>query len=592
MANRQVLIESILGLAQKLGANPSKFMGTKQNINFLGTGDKAMKGTTFSGEINKDFLNLGFGKDDMIKIIEQDAGYVTAGKLNDMQLNTMFNNLKMVDETFNPPALPPGPLNVIDLETGTRNINKQGLESLRRGEKLKKFRTQSDEIQDIIDQKFGKGYFDDVAGDIERVEKQAAEQNFIKSGAADFTDSVAAEGGRRAVVRQVMKNNANYFGLTPEMAESIAKSKDLGKGGSNFPDPLIVFRDKGNFTRQELEKIDAIIEANPFDDVKNIADKVSDYLQSIRPDGFAEGGSVTTPKRGLVDEAGSYAGNRRKDEYSSDVVDSGLLDIGFDNMSLEEIKDLLKAASTYKTGGRVGFKSGKSVKDGIAALLKLGNKKFGKDTLKTADEIEPSEFAKFNERNRQMTNDEIRDFADEFGIDPTEEYYNFDGTLASARKIVKDQKAYEAEMFIEYKAGRLDPKPGEKGREKFLQKKLEEAEMSGDPKLITLDEVNELDALQGGSGPPPGFVPRGLRNVPVEMMTARIIRAKYPQIPDEMVEQIASLPNDKKALALADLDQTIMLMKTGRSSDEIIEIMKREPKTKMKKGGLAQILEM
>ena len=131
MANRQVLIENILGLAQKLGANPNKFMGTKQNISFLGTGDKGMKGTTFSGQINDDFLNLGFGKNDMIKIIEQDAGYVTAGKLNDMQLNTMFNNLKMIDKTFNPPPLPPGPMNVIDLETGTRNINKEGLESLR-----------------------------------------------------------------------------------------------------------------------------------------------------------------------------------------------------------------------------------------------------------------------------------------------------------------------------------------------------------------------------------------------------------------------------------------------------------------------------
>ena len=136
MANRKVLIESILGLAQKLGANPNKFMGTKSNINFLGTGDKGMKGTTFSGQLNEDFLNLGFGKDDMIKIIEQDAGYVTAGKLNDVQLNTMFNNLKMIDETFSPP---PGPLNVIDLETGTRNINKEGLESLRETDKIKRF---------------------------------------------------------------------------------------------------------------------------------------------------------------------------------------------------------------------------------------------------------------------------------------------------------------------------------------------------------------------------------------------------------------------------------------------------------------------
>ena len=190
-------------------------------------------------------------------------------------------------------------------------------------------------------------------------------------------DSVAAEGGRRAVVRQVMKNNSNYFGLTPEVAESIAKSKDLGKGGSQFADPLIVFRDKGNFTRQELEQIDAIIEANPFDDVKNIADKVSDYLQSIRPDGFAEGGRI-----------GYKSGKSVKDKYSSDVVDSRLLDIGFDNMSLEEIKDLLKAASTYKTGGRVGYRSGKSVK-GIAELLKLG-----KGQLKTADKIDRPASAK------------------------------------------------------------------------------------------------------------------------------------------------------------------------------------------------------
>ena len=216
----------------------------------------------------------------------------------------------------------------------------------------------------------------------------------------------------------------------------------------------------------------------------------------------------------------------------------------------------------YAAGGRVGFKSGKFVKDGIAALAKLAKGK-----------------------KKQMTDDEIRDFADEFGLDPTEEYYDFDGTLESANQILKDQKAYEAQMFTDYKAGRLDPKPGESGRESFLQKKLEEAEMSGDPKLITLEEVNELDALQGGSGPPPGFVPRGLRNVPVEMMTARIIKAKYPQIPDELAETVANLPNDKKVLALADLDQILLLQQSGRSSDEVIEIMKREPETKMADGG-------
>ena len=83
MANRKFLIESILGLAQKIGANPNKFMGTKSNINFLGTGDRGMKGTTFSGQLNEDFLDLGFGKNDMIKIIKFTGCYIARVLLND-----------------------------------------------------------------------------------------------------------------------------------------------------------------------------------------------------------------------------------------------------------------------------------------------------------------------------------------------------------------------------------------------------------------------------------------------------------------------------------------------------------------------------
>jgi len=295
MANRKVLIESILGLAQKIGANPNKFMGTKTNINFLGTGDRGMKGTTFSGQLNDDFLNLGFGKDDMIKIIEQDAGYVTAGKLNDSQLNTMFNNLKMIDETFNPP---PGPLNVIDLETGTTGLNKEGLESLRESDKIRRFykgmKTSNTAMSDKIKEGINslktklKAPFNVRAAvdDIERVEKKAAEQDFLRTGAADFTDSIAAEGGRRAVVRQLMTREPDFFQLPPDVAESIAKYKDLAKGGANAPDPLVVFRNVGNFTNDEFARIDQIIESNPFDDVKVIADKVSEYIKLIRPEGF------------------------------------------------------------------------------------------------------------------------------------------------------------------------------------------------------------------------------------------------------------------------------------------------------------------
>ena len=453
MASRKFLIDGIVELAQKLGANPNKFMGTKQNINFLGTGDRGMKGTTFSGQLNEDFLDLGFGKNDMIKIIEQDAGYVTAGKLNDSQLNTMFNNLKMIDETFNPP---PGPKNVIDLETGTVGLNKEGLESLRETDKIKRFTkglgtsktAMSNKIKEGIESLKNKltGGADDIAT------KAKSEKDFIRMGAADFTDYVSAEGGRRAVIREVMKNNSNYFGLTPEVAESIAKSKDLGKGGSNFPDPLIVFRNKGLFTKEELEKIDDIIERNPFDDVKVIANKVSEYVQSIRPDGFAE-------------------------------------------------------------GGRIGYRSGKSVK-GIAELLKLTNKKFGKDTLKVADEIDrPGSIEDFERLTQKL--DDL-------------------------------------------------PPPGSRGGSDDIAAPFQSAE----------------ETLRNA-------------NVPIELMTADVIKVKYPGISDELAELIGNDTNlQRKAEALAEIEQAMALQGVGKSADETIEILKRESKTKMSKGGLARILEM
>ena len=295
MANRKFLIDGIIGLAQKLGANPNKFMGTKTNINFLGTGDRGMKGTTFSGNINDDFLELGFTKNDLVKIIEQDAGYVTAGKLNDVQLNTMYKNLLKIDETFNPP---PGPANIIDLETGTMNINKEGLESLRETDQIKRFTKGLGTSKTAMSNKIKEGIeglktklkapfnIRAAVDDIERVEKKAAEADFTRMGAADFGDSVQAEGARRAIVRQLIKNNPDEFMLPPETLESISLSKDLGRGGSNFPDPLIVFRNIGNFTRQELDQIDAVIQQSPFDDINIISKRVFEFIKKIRPDGF------------------------------------------------------------------------------------------------------------------------------------------------------------------------------------------------------------------------------------------------------------------------------------------------------------------
>jgi hypothetical protein len=53
-------------------------------------------------------------------------------------------------------------------------------------------------------------------------------------------------------------------------------------------------------------------------------------------------------------------------------------------------------------------------------------------------------------------------------------------------------------MFMQYKTGKLDPVAGEKtqDRMKFLQKKLEEAEMLKDRRLISPKEIKELNELE------------------------------------------------------------------------------------------------
>jgi hypothetical protein len=95
---------------------------------------------------------------------------------------------------------------------------------------------------------------------------------------------------------------------------------------------------------------------------------------------------------------------------------------------------------------------------------------------------------------RQLTEDEYQDFLDEVGGADQLEAYDFDGTVGSANKIKKQQADYMAEMQMEYRKGKLDPEPGSRTpqRKRFLQSKLDEAEASGDARLLSREEREEL----------------------------------------------------------------------------------------------------
>ena len=124
--------EAILALFNKLGGNMNNVLGSRSNITFLG------KGKTPEGFIDSD-INIdaiGFlGKNKILEELESSIGYLTAGKLNDVQANKLLSNMTKIDELFNPPQI----ANVTDLRTGTRDITQEGLGSLREKELVKRF---------------------------------------------------------------------------------------------------------------------------------------------------------------------------------------------------------------------------------------------------------------------------------------------------------------------------------------------------------------------------------------------------------------------------------------------------------------------
>ena len=118
------LIEIAIQLGSKLGANTSKFLGTRSNVSFMGPGPK--DGMLFQKEIiPESFASIGIEK--VIPDIESSLAYAAGGKLNDIELSTLIKNLKTMDETINPLPV----TNITDMATGTKNLDQEGLASLR-----------------------------------------------------------------------------------------------------------------------------------------------------------------------------------------------------------------------------------------------------------------------------------------------------------------------------------------------------------------------------------------------------------------------------------------------------------------------------
>ena len=126
---RKEIVTQIVSLFQKLGGNINDVLGTKTNINFLG------KGKTPEPILDMDINTEALGVMSQSKAIEEltnSVGYALSGKLNDLQANKLLENMSKMDNFYNPPQVS----NITDLATGAKNLDQEGLMSLREAESM------------------------------------------------------------------------------------------------------------------------------------------------------------------------------------------------------------------------------------------------------------------------------------------------------------------------------------------------------------------------------------------------------------------------------------------------------------------------
>ena len=227
---KKTTIDAIIQLYSKLGGNLSDVLGTRSNVNFMGLGKSSEP--FLDMDLNIEALGA-ISKSKALDELKSSVGFATAEKLNDVQANKLLTNMMKMDEFYNPPA---APANITDLATGTRNLDAEGLGSLRSDIPPPGSRGGPEDIAAPVEQGF-EGF--------ERTIRSLAKQD--PELEKQFRAVMTNKGGnptKRATAREFLvetlkKENPNQTSLTDIIEEVDVKYITEG-GGGVAGDPLVL----------------------------------------------------------------------------------------------------------------------------------------------------------------------------------------------------------------------------------------------------------------------------------------------------------------------------------------------------------------
>jgi soluble cytochrome b562 len=449
----------------------SRTIGTRTNVVRFPKGKQPIDPTR--GEF--DVEGTAVKNPDLVQTIENSIedrmGDIT--KMNDQELLTYTSNVRRLLNFKEPPIqnadvvkfgsgeeIKGEGLEQLIQKQGTKNppttvagrLEAQGKKLEKTGEDLKEITEPKSVIGDII-----KDY-----GDFDKYMQSSQKTGYV-----------------RATVRQIMREDiqAGKLKLPKELQDQVMQG---------IGEPIDIYRKV--YGEGALEQIDSL----------------ADDLGQFRTE----------------EEAAKFARSKYTFEPKVEPVD--------ESMTYDELGNLIKKGTDEPEGkadgGRIGYAKGKRVKSSIDKLIDQLNKKTqGKKSMESVNpktgevtvpkkpirraeeptgvtvmDVEPEivdERSIKKTKSRQLTREEIEDYSEQLG--DTETWLS-EGTVEEAEKALKRRKAEEAYYYGQYKMGKLDPAPGEQteARMKFLQKKLEEAEMTKDRRLISPSEIDELMSLE------------------------------------------------------------------------------------------------